>query len=105
MLVYVYQAALYCEPCGEAIRSDLRKAGARFDESDEGSFDSDEYPKGPTDEGESDSPSHCTACGKFLETELTPEGDRYVRESIAEDQAAKKFDSVALTEWSPFYGI
>ena len=56
--------------------------------------DSDEYPCGPYADGggESDTPSHCGACGEFLENPLTSHGYEYVRE-------------VASAEWDDFYGI
>lgn len=108
MQVYVYQAALYCEPCGEAIRERLTKEGsAPADPDDETSFDSDEFPKGPCDEGESDTPSHCDACREFLESDLTADGETYVKEHVREAWIAGKTDadSVALEVWAPFYGI
>ena len=75
MLVYVYQAALYCEDCGVKIREDLTAEGkAPADPEDAGSYDSDDFPSGPTEEGESDSPSHCEGCKAFLESELTDAG-------------------------------
>jgi hypothetical protein len=100
MLVYVYKAALYCEACGEGIRYELTAKGkAPTDPDNESSYDSDDFPKGPCDEGESDSPGHCDDCGMFLETTLTADGIAYVQQAIAEDRAG----SVALTTWKPFY--
>jgi hypothetical protein len=99
--VYVYQAALYCEPCGEAIRERLTKEGsAPEDPSDEGSFDSGDFPKGPFADsgGEADSPQHCDACGEFLENPLTQEGLDYVAEAAERGSAVAK-------EWAEFYGI
>ncbi len=119
MRVYMYQAALYCEACGEKIRAELiAKGEAPADPSDETSYDSDDYPKGPLDEGESDPPSHCDDCGEFLETTLTSDGESYVIEAVqrarkgfAQESAGMTTDeaddlrshSVALTEWEPFY--
>jgi hypothetical protein len=110
--VYVYQAALLCEPCGRATCARLTAEGsAPENPQDEASFDSDEFPKGPTDEGESDSPSHCAECGAFLESELTEEGDAYVRDAVTQAQRRDLDaapgqpgpDAVALTEWAPYY--
>lgn len=83
MLVYIYQADLYCEECGEKIREDLAAKGEapEFPE-DEYSYDSDDFPKGPTEEGETDSPSHCAGCSVFLESVLTDEGKAYVVHTV-----------------------
>ena len=100
--VYMFQGSLCCEDCGEDIRARLRKEGkAPEDEDDEGSFDSDEFPKGPYSDGggESDSVQHCDSggeclnaiklpCGSkigaWLGNDLTGEGDRWLAESIRE---------------------
>lgn len=106
MKVYVYCAALYCEDCGEAICEALTAEGKRPPEAnDEGSFDSNDYPKGPTDEGESDTPSHCDACHEFLETDLTDEGREYAERLAREAFAKGQLDSISLTVWAPFYGF
>ncbi len=64
------------------------------DISDESSYDSDEWPKGPYGDGggEADVPQHCGHCKEFLENPLTPEGMAYVRES-------------QVDEWDSFYEI
>ena len=56
--------------------------------------DSSEYPcyAGADGGGESDTPSHCGACGQFLENPLTSEGYGYVREA-------------ARAEWDSFYSV
>ena len=99
-LAYIYQADLWCESCGESIRDDIIAAGhAPEDPDDETSYDSNEYPKGPCDDGggEADSPQHCAAhrkCinalqlhgmlfGCALENPLTADGVAYVREAVA----------------------
>jgi hypothetical protein len=103
--VYVYRAALYCEECGDAIKVRLTDQ-APEDASDESSYDSDDYPKGPFDDGggEADTPHHCDACGVFLENPLTGDGVEYVRETIERETIAGEVGKVAL-EWSAFYGI
>ncbi len=87
MNVFVYQAALYCEPCGTSIRERLDGEGKRpADLDNESSFDSDDYPKGPYADGggEADSPNHCDACNAFLENALTTDGESYLADQISE---------------------
>lgn len=105
--VYVYQAAVYCEPCGTTIRERLTAEGrAPADPRDEYSYNSGDYPKGPepVSEHEADSPQHCDACGEFLENPLTCEGLDYVREAVTEG-LKRGGKSVAVTTWRAFYGI
>jgi hypothetical protein len=74
MNAYMYQAALWCEPCGLAIMARLNEAGKMPEApADERTYDSDDYPKGPYPDGggESDSPEHCDGCGVFLRNPLT----------------------------------
>ena len=99
MNAYIYQAALYCEDCGRAIRRRLKAEGfAPENPADECSYDSDEFPKGPFSDGggEADSPQHCDSgedclnaivlserlIGAWLENELTSQGAAYVREAV-----------------------
>lgn len=83
MKVYIYQADLLCEDCGDKCREYLKAAQqAPEDPDDEWSYDSDDYPKGPVEEGESDTPSYCSHCGEFLESTLTSEGRDYVRTRV-----------------------
>jgi hypothetical protein len=108
MNVYIFQAALLCESCGETERASLIELGAApEDPTDETSFDSDDFPKGPMGEGggEADCPQHCDHCGVFLENPLTTDGREYVREAIANDRANRETETVALTEWEPFYDL
>ncbi len=93
-LVYVYQADLLCEDCGKARRDSIASAGdSPADVDDESSYDSDDFPKGPTEEGESDTPSYCSDCGTFLESDLTKEGETYVREA----------SGACAQQWRAFY--
>jgi hypothetical protein len=117
MRVYMYQAALYCGPCGRAIRDRLDTKGkAPEDTDDESSYDSDEYPKGPYPDGggESDSPQHCDSgaecldaldmggdfgkVGAWLENDLTADGVQHVADSIEE-----KPDNPVCAFWAKVY--
>lgn len=102
MNAYVYQAALYCEPCGVAIRTELNVLWPTPD-TPQDEYDSDDYPKGPYADGggESDSPEHCDSCGAFLRNPLTSDGYAYVRELIAKDTRKP----TVLDDWKEFYGI
>lgn len=114
MQVFVWQADLLCEDCGEAIRKQLTAEGkAPADPDDENSYDSDDFPKGPYPDGggESDTPQHCgngadcvnsaDETGIFLENPLTDAGRKYVREKVQEDQGDGEVSSV----WADYYGI
>jgi len=111
--MYIYQADTWCDDCAERIKDRLlpirmNETGDRgcyddFDPDDETTFDSDEFPKGPYDSDESDCPNHCAGCGVFLENDLTTDGADYVRDAVREDMAAGRTDSIAITEWKPFY--
>ena len=106
--VYMFQGALHCEDCGNAIRDTLRKAGrAPEDENDEESFDADDFPKGPYGDGggQADGPQHCdrhgrclnaielpcgTKIGAWLGNPLTSDGVDWLANSIVEDLLASK---------------
>ena len=107
MDVYLYQAALLCEECGDTVRSTLGYQTCpicKFDPQDEETYDSDEYPKGPYPDGggESDTPQHCDHCGLFLENPLTSDGVAYVREAL--ELGYQDGDAATLIEWRAFYG-
>ena len=55
-----------------------------FDPSNEYTWDSDDYPKGPYPVEESDIPQHCGTCGIFLENPLTDYGEEEFKESFSE---------------------
>ncbi len=97
MNVYTYQADLWCEQCGEAIREQLARdhpGKVPADPDQEHTYDSDDYPKGPVADGggESDMPQFCAAgeeclctafgVGQFLENTLTDHGCETLREAI-----------------------
>ena len=107
MDAYIYCADIYCADCGRAIRKQLKREGhAPADPRDGSSYDSDEYPKGPFEDGggEADCPQHCgsgidclnaitlldnSIIGAFLENPLTQVGYQYVREMYLEDSASE----------------
>lgn len=90
----VYQADVWCDACGKAIEERLRAEGkAPEDTLDEGSYDSDDYPKWGDDDEESDCPQHCAAGAECLSPTiingepygaimgtLTTEGREYVKD-------------------------
>lgn len=100
MNVYIHDADIYCEDCGEAICEFLKGSDfAPTDPDDETSYDSSEFPKGPYPDGggEADCPQHCGSgkdcfnaielsdghkIGAWLENPLTIDGLGYVREAI-----------------------
>ena len=100
MEAYIYQAGMYCEDCGKALRGKLTCPG---DPDDERTYDSDDYPKGPYSDGggESDVPEHCESCGVFLENPLTSEGYAYVREMATDNDSSNDI----IRTWLKFYEI
>ncbi len=98
-MAYIYDADIYCDDCGGAIRRRLRSSGkAPANPADVMSYDSDRYPKwGPNDD-ETDSPQHCgngpnclnaetlpsgRKIGCLIGTSLTSDGVEYVKEAMA----------------------
>ena len=105
MNVYIYSAALLCEPCGLERQ---RVLDTDCDNADTG--DSDDYPQGPHTHGggEADCPQHCDSCNVFLENPLTSDGYEYVANAIVEALRSPRTptaESIAITEWAPFYGL
>lgn len=94
MEAYIYKADLLCGECGVAASEGLKP-----------SDDSDSYPQGPYADGggEADTAQHCGACHVFLENPLTSDGINGVREAITRALAGEDVQSIALTEWAPFY--
>jgi len=102
MNCFMYQAKLYCQQCGLAIRAKLLTEGnAPTNPDDESTYCSRDYPKGPFPEGvgEADCPQHCesgpdcinaisingTKVGIFLENELTFDGVQYVKNALRDN--------------------
>ncbi len=103
--VYIYNASLYCEACGEKAREELTAEGkAPDDVEDESSYDSGDFPKGPYPVSEADYPHYCDDCGAFLENPLTSEGVDYVR-GLIEDAIISGKPGACVAEWQAFYGI
>ncbi len=70
MRATIYQAALYCDPCGRRIAESLQSANSRRGEyaiADLDTGDSDDFPQIGQLVGESDSPDHCDAGEKCLD--------------------------------------
>ncbi len=102
---YIYQADVWCPTCAKEIADSIIAEGkAPADPSDEHSYDSDNFPKGPFFDEESDSPEHCAGCHIFLENPLTTHGEEYMREMV--DQAIEKGrgEEPHIKEWMDFYG-
>jgi len=116
MDAFIFQAALICSDCCNDFKANHEKPD-HVDESDEYSYDSDEWPKGPYayGGGEADTPQHCDHCGVFLENSLTPDGDTWLREQAEpyETESDMSWDEIAanaenngqpvLGEWIRFY--
>lgn len=107
---YIYDADTYCDDCAKKIKESMRLDGSvnamilnGADLDDETTYDSGEYPKGPYDSGESDSPNHCADCREFLKNSLTTDGMDYVKDMVREDIVTGDLDSVAVKEWMPYY--
>lgn len=104
MQMMIYGGACYCVPCGTAIRRRLEGAGAPYHaDSDETTYDSNDYPKGPYPDGggEADSPQHCDSCGLHLENPLTPDGVAYVREAMID--AGERGQVSIVDDWAAYY--
>lgn len=102
MTTYVYQAALYCEDCGQAILNDPKVLADRSPRSS-GYWeptDSECAPQ-PVTSDEADCPQHCADCGEFLRNRLTSEGRRYVAQALIDYTG----DPDVLEEWADEYGF
>jgi hypothetical protein len=101
---YVFQAALICEDCCDALKANNAKPDYA-DESDESTYDSDDWPKGPYGDGggEADCPQHCDKCGVFLDNPLTGDGESYVRDAFREFVELGRGAIDVLAEWKAAY--
>lgn len=108
MEAYIYQAALWCEDCGAAIRRDLLALGkGPADPDDEDTYDSNDFPKGPFPDGggEADCPQHCDDCGCWLENDLTSEGMDYLKDAIAAFLYRGDGDPETIRAWIDGYDV
>jgi len=102
---YIYQADVWCEKCATEIAATLDAEGKTPPNvMDEASYDSDNYPKGPFFEEESDAPEHCSGCHIFLENPLTTDGQTYMQSMVDEALAKGRGDEPHIKEWMDFYG-
>jgi hypothetical protein len=99
MRVYLFQAELLCEPCGKAMCDTLSKES----NSSELTFDSDDFPSGPHEVDEADTPQHCGSCGVFLENPLTRDGEDYVSQKLTDFLLTGKGNPATIREWAQFY--
>ena len=107
---YTYQGGILCDACADLTKAALDLGGV----ADDG--DSETYPQLVTDDGEADSPQHCSRgedcinseeheglprpVGMFLENPLTDDGIGYVAQQI---QQCPRSPIVRM--WAEFYGI
>jgi len=71
---FMFQAELFCDSCGQAIRNRLtRQRRSPTDPDDDSTFDSDDFPKDVV-ASESDYPHHCGAGDDCLEAVELPSG-------------------------------
>ena len=111
--LYIYNADLYCKPCGitiieqlnEALDKDTRNTLGWSNNPDlyeDSNSWPQEYPRG---EGESDSPDHCGNCQRFLGRNLTDDGIAYIFEHYWEDLDRDGVIGEVVQGWLDFYGI
>jgi len=72
-MIYIYQADVWCDKCGNALCEQLEPPEHPEDES---SYDSDEYPKAGPDDEEADCPQHCAAGEDCLDAVTLPSGQK-----------------------------
>ena len=113
--LYIYNADLYCKPCGKAKIEQLNEA---LDKDVHGMLDWSNHPDLYEDsnswpqeyhrgEGESDTPDHCgnPQCSRFLGRNLTDDGIEYVKESAREELDRDGAIGAVVQGWLDFYGI
>ena len=121
--LYIYNADLYCKPCGMAIQGQLLdetcdcsgcdcgieckpECASNIPASQGYHDDSNSWPQEyPRGEGESDSPDHCAKCDRFLGRHLTDDGIEYVKRSADEDLDQHGAIGDVVRGWMDFYGI
>ena len=106
MNAYIYQAALYCERCGNEIRERLTAEGkAPANPDDEITYDSDDFPKGPYPDGggEADCPQHCDSCNCHLENPATADGANHIRQSVLDFLCSNDGAEDVIETWRAYY--
>lgn len=100
-VIFIYQASLYCEDCGEKIRAKLRAEGkAPENEADEYSYDSGDFPKvALLSQSEMDNPNHCDGCSEYLPEPLTSDGVCFVVDALQEYIVRRVGSSEVLDAW------
>ena len=104
MRIYMFEADLFCSPCGEAIAATLPAP----DEWEREHPDSASYPVAyDSSNGESDTPDHCgnPQCSRFLGRNLTDDGIAYIFEHYWEDLDRDGVIGEVVQGWLDFYGI
>ena len=110
--LYIYNAALYCQPCGKALVEQFNDAldkdtrnvlgwSNHPDQYEDSNSWPIEYSRG---EGESDTPDHCETCQRFLGRTLTEDGVEYVKQTAQEELTDGGIGDV-VQGWLDFYGI
>lgn len=99
MNCFIYQADIYCEDCGKALRHSL--AFQPPEPADEYSYDSDQYPQHCASGEDCLEPLEIAGdrYGRFLENELTDYGREYTKETHADRGSA------LTTFWMEHYGL
>jgi hypothetical protein len=130
--MYIYQAELWCNACGEKIQKDLIASGkAPADTENEHSFDSDDFPKYAWN-GDTDSPNHCPSgdtclgdavdlgkwglgkkaklygsetrvIGELLDESLTSDGVEFIKETLKEKKRTP-YQRALYKFWTAVYG-
>lgn len=103
MDAFIYNADIYCPTCAAKIKAQLDGEGKTpANPDDESSYDSGQYPKGPTANGggETDSPQHCADCKVYLGAPLTDDGIKYAVNSLAEYVTDDGGTAEVLDEWA-----
>jgi hypothetical protein len=118
-MAYAYNADIFCDRCGNAIKFALRADHkGPEDEDDQSSFDSDDFPKWADEDEATDCPQHCGAgeeckdaidlegrkVGALIGSNLTREGIEYVIETLSEP-ARTRFQRALGALWAEAYGI
>ena len=112
--LYIYNAALYCQPCGKAL---VEQFNGALDKDVHGTLqpltpwdyeDSNTWPQEYSrHDGETDTPDHCSTmdCQRFLGRRLTDDGVEYVRQSAVDDLDQHGAVGDVVQGWLDHYGI